>query len=134
MIKMSGRLVIAIISTSLEEASLAVIILLGLPRLGISIPLAGLIALMVVWGIVSVVIYRLGSRALRRKLVVGLPTMIDSKGKVVSRLAPKGAVRIKSETWEAISARGKIETGEEITVVGQDGLKLIVRKSRKQRG
>ena len=126
---MSGRLVLAIISTLLEETALAVIVLLGLPQLGIRIPLAGLIALMVVWGTFSVFTYRMGSRALRRKPLVGLPDMVGSKGKVVSPLAPEGLVRIKGELWVAQSESGEMNAGEEIIVVGQDGLKLVVRKS-----
>ena len=119
----------AIISTSLEEAALWVIVRLGLPQLDIHIPLAGLIVLMVAWGAFSVFIYRMGSRALRRKPMVGLPHMVSSKGKVVSPLDPEGVIRIKGELWVATSAGKRINTGEEVTVVGQDGLKLIVRKS-----
>ncbi|MBA7660512.1 hypothetical protein ES703_68514 [subsurface metagenome] len=128
--KMSARLVLAIFSTLLEEAALVVIVLWGLPQIGIHIPLAGLIAMMVAWGAFSVFTYRIGSRALRRKPVTGLPAMIDSRGEVVSPLAPKGVVRIKNELWEAKSAGRKINIGEEVMVVGQDGLKLVVRKSR----
>ncbi len=126
---MSGRLVLAIISTLLEETALAVIVLLGLPQLGIRIPLAGLIASMAAWLAWSVIIYRMGSRALRRKPVVGLPTMVGSKGKVVSPLAPEGLVRIKGELWVAKSESGEMNPGGEVIVVGQDGLKLVVRKS-----
>ena len=126
---MSGRLVLAIISTLLEETALAVIVLLGLPHLGIRIPLAGLIVLMAVWGTFSVFTYRMGSRALRRKPLVGLPDMVGSKGKVVSPLAPEGLVRIKGELWVAKSASGEMNSGGEVIVVGQDGLKLVVRKS-----
>jgi len=126
---MSTRLVLAVISTSLEETALAVIVLWGLPQLGIRVPLGVLIALMVVWAAFSVFIYRMGSRALKRKPVVGLIPMVGSRGKVTSRLDPEGYVRIKSELWEAEAADGEIDTGEEVVVVGQDGLKLIVRRS-----
>jgi len=126
---MTGRLILAIFSTLMEEAALAVIVLLGLPHLGIHIPLAGLIVLMAAWGVFSVFTYRMGSRALRRKPVVGLPDMVDSKGKVVSSLDPEGTIRIKGELWDATSAKGSINTGEEVIVVGQVGLKLVVRKS-----
>ena len=125
---MSARLVLAIVSTLLEETALVVIVLLGLPRLGILIPLAGLIALMVAWGAYSVTTYRIGSRALRRKPVVGLPTMVGCKGKVVSPLVPEGLVKIKGELWVAKSTSGRIDIGEKVTVVGQDGLKLDVGK------
>lgn len=118
----------AVFSTLLEEAAILVIVLWGLPELGISIPTAGLVAIMVLWAIVSVVIYRAGTRALKAKPVVGLPDMIGSRGKAVGPLVPGGVVRIKGELWEAESVGGGIETGEEISVIGQQDLKLIVRK------
>jgi membrane-bound serine protease (ClpP class) len=127
---MSIRLILAIFSTLLEEAALVVIMLWGLPQLGGEMPLGGLIAVMVVWGVIAVFIYRMGSRALKRKPVVGMPTMVGGRGKVVSPLTPEGLIRVKGELWEAKSAGDKIDNGEEVTVVGQDGLKLIVRKGR----
>jgi len=125
---MTGRLILAIISTLIEEAALIVIVLWGLPQLGIRIPLPGLVALVVAWGAFSIFIYRMGSRALRKKPIAGLLTMVGSRGKAASPLVPEGFVRIKGELWEAKSLSGKIRTREEIMVVGQDGLKLIVRK------
>ena len=126
---MNIRLILAIFSTLLEEAALVVIVLLGLPRIGVHIPPAGLIALMVAWGAYSVFIYRVGSRALRQKPMVGLPHMVGSKGKAVNSLAPEGLVRIKGELWVAETEDQNIDTGEQVTVVGQDGLKLVVRKA-----
>ena len=125
---MTGRLILGIISTLLEETAIAIIVLLWLPQLGIHIPLAGLIALMVVWGAFSVFIYRMGSRALRRKPVISLP-IVGSQGRVVSRLAPEGLVRIESELWVATSAGAEMDVGTEVIVVEQDGLRLVVRKS-----
>lgn len=125
---MTARLIFAIFSTLMEEAALVVIVLWGLPELGIHIPLAGLIALMAAWGAYSVISYRIGSRALRRKVVAGLPAMVGTKGKVVSPLAPKGVVRIKGELWGATSSGANIDAGEEVVVVGQDGLRLVVDK------
>jgi len=113
----------------MEEAALVVIVRWGLPQLGIQIPLAGLIALMVAWLALSVFTYQMGSRALKRKPVVGLPAMIGSQGKVVSPLVPEGLIKINGELWVAKSAGTRIDAGEEIIVVGQDGLKLIVRKA-----
>ena len=125
---MSGRLIIAIVSTTLEEAALAVGVLWGLPKLGIHMPLWVLIIVMLAWGTYTVITYRMGSRALRKKPVNGLMAMVGGEGKVVSPLVPEGLVRIKGELWRAESASGEIDTGEEITVVGQDRLKLIVCK------
>ena len=126
--KMTARLVLAIVSTLLEEAALVVIVLLGLPKLGIHMPLAGLIALMAAWCAYSIFTYRMGSRALRRKPEIALP-LVGSKGEVVSPLAPEGLISIRGELWIAKSAGGRMDTGEEVTVVEQDGLKLVVCKS-----
>ena len=131
---MMARLIVAIFSTLLEEVALAVIVLWGLPQIDIYIPLPGLIIMMVAWVVISVTLYRMGSRALRRKPVTGLSDMVDSRGKVVSPLAPDGVIKIKSELWEAKTAGRKIKTGEVVTVVEQDGLKLIVRKIDKKMG
>lgn len=123
------RLIFAIVSTILEEIALVAIVLWGLPKLGINIPLWGLAILMVGWGAYAVYTYRQGSRALLRKPVTGLTGMIGSRGMVVNALAPEGFVRVEGELWRAISIEKSIEVGEEITVIGQDGLRLIVRKS-----
>lgn len=104
------------------------IVLWGLPQLDIHIPLWGLITVMVAWVVFTVITYRMGSRALMRKPEIVLP-LISSQGKVVSPLTPEGLVRIKGELWQATSVGGNIDTGEEVTVVGQDGLKLICKSS-----
>lgn len=126
---MSGRLIWAILSTLLEETAIVAIVLIGLPEFGIELPLGVLIAVMVAWAALSVIFYRMGSRALRRKPLVGLLTMVGGKGKVVSPLDPEGVIRINGELWRAKSAVQKIEVGEEVIVQRQDGTKLIVVKS-----
>ena len=126
---MRARLIFSIISTLLEEAALVVIVLWGLPGVGIYIPLPGLIALMVAWLAYSVVSYRIGSRALNKKPLISLPDMVGSKGKVVSPLVPDGLVKIGSELWMATSTSGEMKLGEDVVVVGQDSLKLVVRES-----
>ncbi len=126
---MTPRLVIAIISSTLEETVIVIVVRWVLPMIDIHIPLPVLIAMMAAWVVISVTIYRLGSRALRRKHILGLPHMLGTKGKVVSSLTPEGMVRIRGELWTARSADGKLESGREIIVIGQDSLKLIVQAS-----
>jgi membrane-bound ClpP family serine protease len=130
---MTIRRILAILSTLLEEIALAAIILWGLPQLGIHIPLAGVIALMSALVAYAVITYRLGSKALGKKPLVGLPDMVGSRGKVVTPLDPEGLVRIKGELWESTSADRRINTGEEVIVVEQDGLKLTVRRDKSGR-
>ncbi len=126
---MSTRLVFAIFTTLLQEAVLAAVVLVGLPMLDIELPLGVLVALMVALAAFAIFTYRMGSQALRKKPIPGLPSMVGSRGKAVSPLAPDGFIKIKGELWEAKSEREEIDTGEGVTVVEQDALKLIVRKS-----
>ncbi len=125
---MSARLIWAILSTLLEEVALVAIVLIGLPEWDISVPLPVLIIVMVAWATLAVIFYRMGSRALRKKPMVGLLTMVGGKGKVVSPLDPEGVIRINGELWRATSAVGKIDVGEEVIVQRQDRTKLIVEK------
>ncbi len=125
----AARLILAIVSTLAVEAALFTIWRWVLPEWGIEIPLAVLITLMIVYAIFAVVDFWFVTRILRRQAVIGLPTMVGSKGKVVSQLAPEGQVIIKGELWGAKSIDGNIESGEQIMVVEQDGLKLTARKA-----
>ena len=124
-----SRLIVAIVSTILEEIAIVVIWRWGLPELDIQLPFYVLIVVMVGWLAYSVFTFWFVTRSLKRKLVVGLPTMIGSKGKVVSSLTPEGQVRIKGETWSAESIDRNIDAGEQIVVVEEDGLKLMVQRA-----
>ena len=135
----AARLILAIVSTSVVEAALFVIWRWVLPEWGIEIPLAVLIAVMAAYAVFAVVDFWFVTRVLKRQTVVGLPSMVGSKGKAASLLAPEGQaasllapegqVRIKGELWGAESLDRSIDIGEEVMVVRQDGLKLIVRKA-----
>jgi membrane-bound serine protease (ClpP class) len=125
---MITRLIIAIITTTLEEAAIAVIGLWLLPKVDVHIPLFALILIMLAWAGFAVFSYHMGSRALRKRPEGGLSDMLGTRGEVVRSLDPEGMVRIKGELWKAKSAGRKINTGEEVTVVGQKGLKLIVER------
>jgi membrane-bound ClpP family serine protease len=127
---MTTRLIIAIVTTLAEEAALAALVLLGLPRVGVNLHVGVLIALMAALAAYAITTYRMGSRALRRKPVVGLPAMVGARGRAVSDLAPEGTVRIKGELWESRAEGRRINAGAEVVVVGQEGLKLIVRRER----
>lgn len=112
------------IATSLiEEAALAAIALWLLPKVGINIPLWGLILMMIVLGVYNCVAYRLGKRALVRKPIVSPD--IGSTGRTTTLISPKGYVRVDGELWQA-SCNSAIGVGEEIIVVGMEGMTLLI--------
>jgi membrane-bound serine protease (ClpP class) len=129
----TARLILAIVSTALEEVAIYVIWRWLLPEFDIKLPISVLIGVMVAWAAFAAALFIFTTRTLKRQTVIGLPTMIGSKGKVASSLVPEGLVRIKGELWGATSAEGNVDTGEEIEVVGEDGLKLVVRKAVKSK-
>ncbi len=125
----TARLVLAIISTLAVEAALFAVWRWVLPEWGIEIPFAVLIAVMVGWAVFSVVEFWVVTRLLRTQTMTGLPTMLGTRGKAVSPLHPEGLVRIKGELWSAEAIEHYMDSGEPVLVVGQDGLKLIVRRA-----
>jgi membrane-bound serine protease (ClpP class) len=126
MSNLTKRLIVAIISTIIEEIVIFIAARLGLPEIGINLPLPVVIVIMVLWLGYSIFVFRMGTRALKKEPVKSLINMIGSKGEVASLLAPEGMVRIKGELWIAESSSGELEPGGQVIVIGQDRLKLIV--------
>jgi membrane-bound serine protease (ClpP class) len=125
----TARLILAIVSTIVEEFALYAVWRWLLPEFDIYLPLWVLVVVMVFWAVFAVVSFIFVTRVLRRQTLVGLPTMVGMRGKVRSPLTPEGQVMIKGELWGAQSIDGDIQAGEAVTVVGQDSLQLIVRRA-----
>jgi membrane-bound ClpP family serine protease len=125
----STRLVLAIISTSLEETAIWVIWRWLLPEFGVNLPVGALVGIMIAWGIFSIWLFIFTTRVLKKQTQVGLPSLVGASGRAASRLSPEGMVRIRGELWGATSNEGDIETGEEVVVVGERGLKLLVKRT-----
>lgn len=124
---MSGRLLIAIISTIAEEAAILIVGIWLLPKAGIQIPVLVVPGVMLLWLWWSIFTFRKGTRALVNNPVNGLTSMKGMKGIVVQTLQPDGLIKIRGELWKGRSISGRIEVGWNVIVVGQEGLKLLVR-------
>jgi len=114
----------AIITSLLEELALVAVVLWLLPRFGIDIPLWGLALLMIALGEYSYIIYKLGKKALDKKPIVSPD--IGNRGKATTPLTPTGYVRLGTEMWKASSTDSSIDAGEEVVVVGMQGMTLLV--------
>ena len=118
------RYIALTITTSLlEEAALVVVVLWLLPKVSINIPLRGLIPMMIALGAYNYMTYRLGKKALVKKPMISLD--IGSRGRTTTPISPKGYVRVNGELWQAWS-NSKIDAGEQVTVVGIEGMTLLV--------
>ena len=122
------RLVLAIISTGLEEVALWAIWRHLLPGFHIEPPAALMIAIMVAWAGFGTWLFIFTTGVLKKQALEGLSSMVGVRGTAAGPLDPEGMVRIKGELWRAVADGGKVEDGEEVTVVGENGLTLSVRK------
>lgn len=129
---MNARLIMAIFTNLLYEAVIVAVILWGLPRWNIHIPMYGLILICVAFAVYGVISFHIGSRTLQRKQLPGLTSMVGIEGQVVDRLAPEGFVRIGGELWNARAENGSIDVGIDVIVVRQSGLKVVVRQKREE--
>jgi len=116
-----------VVTTPLELAVIYIVWRWGLPRLGIELPFYLLVIVLLAWLFYSVITFVIVTRALAKKADGGLTTMLGRRGEVARALAPEGLVRINGELWAATSVAGDVACGEEVVVVGQEGLRLAVR-------
>jgi membrane-bound ClpP family serine protease len=75
--------------------------------------------------IILTFLVRLAIRSHRSGVETSTSRMIGSKGKAVSDVAPEGRVSVQGEYWWAYS-RAKIGEGENVRVIGIDGLTIEV--------
>jgi len=115
----------------LDEAAAVGIVLLIIWVLEIEIPLPITIVAALALGALIFVIHKAVIPTFHKKQITGSEGMIGMKGRVIKPLTPKGVVRVGDEFWKAKSSGEDIETGEEVEVVGVEGLTLKVRSENR---
>lgn len=116
----------SLVTTLVEEAGLAPIVLLLLPQFGINIPVWLLILFIVLWAAYSYITFRLGKKVIGRAPLVGAEALIGARGVTTTPLSPEGYVRLGTELWRAHSLAGDISEKTEVMVREMKGLTLFV--------
>jgi membrane-bound ClpP family serine protease len=111
----------------LDEVAVVALVFLILWWLEIEIPLPVTIVVALALGALIFVIHKAVIPTFHKKQITGSEGMIGMKGRVIKSLTPRGTVRVGDEFWKARSSSEDIETGEEVEVVGVEGLTLKVR-------
>jgi membrane-bound serine protease (ClpP class) len=70
-----------------------------------------------------------GVRALKRRPMLGAPSLIGQTGVAREPLAPTGQVAIQGELWRAVVEGEAVEPGTPVRVIAVDGLTLKVVKN-----
>ena len=71
-------------------------------------------------------------RAHRRRPSTGKEGLVGRVGEAKSDLTPEGLVEVFGELWRAEATDGEIPAGEAVEVVGVEGMKLKVKKAKKE--
>lgn len=122
----------AVISWIVEELLLAAIVLWLLPRFfQLNIPLWGLAILMLTLAIFSGIMYSIGRRTFFINPKVAGNNIIGSQGIVVKPLTPQGYVKVQGVLWKATCRESELRVGDEVEVIGIEGLKLLVKFKNK---
>ena len=123
------RLLLTIIISLVDEAIIILVLFFVLSRFGIEMPIWLIITLVLIFSAITYVLYR----TLKKNPLLGFDNMIGKSGLVISKITREGTIKIGRELWAAKAEQDNIEKGEEVTVIGQTGLKLtVIKKSQEE--
>jgi membrane-bound ClpP family serine protease len=112
----------------LDEAVVIAAIFLILHILGIQIPVPIIIGGGLIVGIFVFIIHVAVIPSFHRKQVNGREGMIGEQGRAIEALTPIGIIIVNGEYWSAKSINDRIEAGENVEIVGLEGLTLKVKR------
>ncbi len=111
----------------LDEAVAVVLVLLVLWALGIQIPLPIIIVIALLLGVFIFITHKVIIPSFHKKKITGSEGMMGLTGEVIEPLMPVGVIRVGDEYWKAKSVDRDIAAGEEVEVLGLNGLTLTVK-------
>jgi len=112
----------------LDELAIIAAILLILHFVGITITIPIWIGAVVIFFIFVFLRHVAVIPSFHRKVITGREGIIGQQGQVVKSLRPEGVIIIKGEYWKAKSVDESIKTGEDVEIVGLEGLTLVVKQ------
>ncbi len=112
----------------LDDIAALVLVLLVLRFLRIKIPLPIAIIAALLLGTLAFIIHKIIIPSFHKKKITGSEGMIGLAGEVVEPLASVGVIKVKGEYWKAKSVDENIVAGENVEILGINGLTLEVRR------
>lgn len=116
----------SIVSTLIQEVAIAALLIWLLPLFSIRIPVWGIVAILLVFPVYGYIMYRIGHPTISYQESVGPESIIGASGVAASPLKPDGYVKVTGELWRATAIDSPLEMGDDIVVVGINGLQLTV--------
>ena len=111
----------------LDEALVVGLLLFILWKLDIPLHTGGVIAIACVVAVVVFFLHKALFPVLKDGPQPNSSNMIGLEGEVITILSPKGVVKIRGELWKAVAIEATVEVGQNVVVLGREGLKLLVK-------
>ena len=111
----------------LDDAVALALVLLVLWALGIKIPLWVTIVIALLLGTFAFITHKVIIPSFHKKQVTGAEGLVGLEGEVIEPLTPVGVIRTQGEYWKAKSVGENIAVGEEVEILGLNGLTLKVK-------
>ncbi|MBT7289527.1 MAG: hypothetical protein HN837_03405 [Chloroflexi bacterium] len=121
----------SIVGALVIDTIMAMILFWLLPWQDIQTSPALKIVLLTILPLWAVLTYIPRKRAMSKEVISPAQAMIGRSGTAITKLDPRGTVRINFEIWNAVSSSNAIEKGEPVTVLQLNGLVLTVQKEKK---
>ena len=86
-----------------------------------------LAATLFIIALIIALIFYAGVKAQFKRVETGKEALIGARGIATTDLKPKGEVRVVGEFWEATAKDATIATGQEVEVIGMEGMTLVVK-------
>jgi membrane-bound serine protease (ClpP class) len=86
---------------------------------------------LVMSGIFGFVVYKV-AQARRMKVKAGPEQLIGLVGIAVSRLDPRGEIKVEGQIWKAETVSQPVNEGETVEILGREGLILRVKPKQAQ--
>jgi membrane-bound serine protease (ClpP class) len=86
---------------------------------------------LVMSAIFGFVVYKV-AQARRMKIKAGPEQLVGKTGTAISELSPRGEVKVEGQFWKAEAIEGPVKVGEDVVIVGREGLILRVKLKQTQ--
>ena len=107
--------------------------IVGTPYFGLAVQAEVILAVtLIIIALIMAFIFYAAVKAQFRRVKTGKEALIGARGTVTSDLKPKGEIRVMGEFWQATAKDTEIVVGQQVVVVGLEGVYLVVKPAEQK--
>ena len=109
-----------------DEAIAVCVVLFVLWELGVRVNAGVLVAIASILAVIVFLLHRALWPVLSDRQAPNPSGMVGLYGEALGPLSPDGVVKVRGELWKATATDSEVEVGQQVRVVGLEGLTLLV--------